>query len=587
MPKKARDGTDTGGLLAYLYGPGKRDEHVDPHMVAAWDPYVDDPARSPDMTLSDLALMLDAPVYALMGAKPKQHVYHVAVRNAPEDRVLSDEEWARVAHEMMQASGIAPHGDGQGCRWVAIRHADDHIHILATKAREDGRQPNLRQDIVRMHKTARRFETEFGLRQLTHGDHTAQRWRKTGELEKAARRGLAEAPRVTLQRTVREAAAAATSDADFFARLGASGLRVQQRIAPDGNVTGYSVALPGDRNSAQQPVWFSGARLAPDLSLPRVRERWQGPAPKSSAAPAEVWRVAEEKVRAAADQLGAGELRQGAGDVAALGDLIVVAAVVSPRMVRDQMRQAAYEFERASRAPAAREMEGQARELYRESAQVLSRSVAAAGRSDAAAALGFLLALVTAVEASQKWHEAQEHRAQAHAAGRAGRLLREAVEVTAGATVAREYKLRQKKPAAGRARSGARWAAGGEQPMAGVVQQAVPGHARAVLTDPAWPGLRTRLMRVERAGEDPAEVLAAVAARRELNSADSVAEVLTWRLDGWRKQRGATAAATGKSPSATTSAGGTGGTGTIRTTGAPAEIRRPPGDEQRGPKRTR
>ncbi|PJE97101.1 mobilization protein [Streptomyces carminius] len=587
MPKKARDGNDTSGLLHYLYGPGKRDEHVDPHMVAAWDPYIEDPARSPNMTITDLALVLDAPVHALLGKKPAKHVYHVAVRNPPEDRQLTDQEWARVACELMHAAGVDPHGDGHGCRWVAVRHAEDHIHIVATKARQDGRQPNLRQDIVRMHEVARRFEVELGLRRLIHGDKTARKWPKTGEAEKAARRGLPETAREVLQRTVREAAAAAASDADFFARLSAGGVRVKQRIAPDGNLTGYAVALPGDRDGQQEPVWFSGARLAADLSLPRVRERWQHPVSPPTAAPTEAWQAAEEKVRRAAEQLGAGGLHQGAGDVAALGDLVVVAAVVSPRLVRDRIREAAREFERASRAPTARSLEGQARGLYRDSSHLLSQS-AAAGRPSTAAVLGLLLALVTAVEASRRWHEAQEYRAQAHAAGRAGKLLREAVEVTAGAAAAREYRPSPKKKAPARSGTGQRLAAAaGGRPMAGAVQQAVPAHARAVLADPAWPALRTRLVEIERSGEDPAEVLATVAARRELGSADSVAEVLSWRLDGWRRQRGAAAAATGPRPSAT-SAGGTGRGGPARTTGAPAPTRRTPGDEQRkGPGRAR
>ncbi|MFI0901903.1 relaxase/mobilization nuclease domain-containing protein [Streptomyces sp. NPDC020983] len=592
MPKKAREGSDTCGLLEYLYGPGKRDEHTDPHMVASWDdPYVEDPAVSLDMTIPDLALILDAPVYALPCKKPPQHVYHVAVRNAPEDRTLTDDEWAKVAREMMHAAGIAEHGDDQACRWVAIRHADDHIHIVATKARQDGRQPNLRQDIVKMHAAAREFEVEFGLRRLTHGDKTARKWPKSGEQEKAVRRGLPEPVRETLQRTVRQAAAAAVSDADFFARLTASGLRVKQRIAPDGNITGYSVAQPGDRDGGQRAVWFPGARLAPDLSLPRVRERWQRPTHVSPVAAAEMWQEAERRVRAAADQLGAGGLREGAGDVAALGDLIVVAAVISPRMVRDRMRQAAYEFERASRAPGDRALEGQARRLYQESTQLLSRSAVAASRhSDTVAALGFLLALATAIEASRRWHQAQEHRVQAEASGRAGRLLREAVEVTAGASAAREYRPRPrratKRPAV--ATSARRSVPqSGERPMAGVVQQAIPHHASAVLTDTAWPALRTRLVEVERAGEDPAEVLAAVAARRELASADSVAEVLTWRLDGWKRQRDAAPNAEGKSPSAT-SAGDTGSSGAARTRGTAGPTRRPPGDEQgRGPRRTR
>jgi hypothetical protein len=587
IPEKLEEGSDTYGLLHYLYGPGRRDEHTDPHMVAAWDPYVDDPGRSPDMTISDLALLLDAPVFAMRGKKPALHVYHVAVRNAPEDRILSDQEWAEVAREMMHAAGLAEHDDDEGCRWVAVRHAEDHIHLVATKAREDGRQPDLHQDIVKMQAAARAFEVQFGLRRLTRGDKTAAQWRKAGELEKAERRGLKEAPRVTLQRTVREAAAQATSEADFFARLAASGVRVKQRIDAEGKVTGYSVAMPGDRNPEQTPIWFSGTRLAPDLSLPRVRERWHTAVLVPPVAPEEMWRLAEGKVRAAAAQLGAGGLAQGAGEVAALGDLIVVAAIVSPRLVRKQIKDAAWEFERASRAPGDRALEGQARGLYRESTRLLSQSAAAAGRSDTVAALGFLLALVTAIEASRRWHEAQDHRAQAQASGQAGRLLREAVEVTAGAAAAREYRPRPKRAPARTGGLRRAPAVSGERPMAGVLQQALPAQATAVLADPAWPALRTRLVAVEKAGEDPVDVLAAVAARRELSSADSVAEVLTWRLDGWQRQRSSTAAASGKSPSPT-STGGAGHTGTARKTGAPGPTRRPPGDEQgKGPKRSR
>ncbi|PNV30924.1 mobilization protein [Streptomyces sp. DH-12] len=586
IPKEARPGDDTAGLLFYLYGPGKRDEHVDPHMVAAWDVAVPDPARSDEFSIPDLALLLDAPVHALRGKRPPLHVFHVAVRNPPEDRRLTDEEWARVARQMMHASGIAPHTDDQGCRWVAVRHADDHIHIVATRAREDGRQPDTSWSRLRMQEAARGFEVEFGLRRLTHADGTASRWRKPGEAEKAARRGLSESARETLQRAVREAAAAAVSDADFFERLAAAGLRVKQRIAPDGNVTGYSVALPGDRNREQKPVWFPGTRLAPDLSLPRVRERWNGP-PVNTQPSADVWRVAAEKVRAAADQLGVGGLHQGAGDVAALGDLIVVAATVSPYLVRSQMRKAAYEFERASRAPAAREMEGQARELYRESIYVLSRSVSAVGRNDTVAALGFLLALVTAVEASRCWHQAQEHRVQAEAAGRAGRLLHEAVEVTVGVNAARECRPSSKRTAA-RAGTGCRAATSpGIRPMAGTVQEAVPEHAREILADPAWPALRARLAEVEKAGDDPGDVLATVAARREVDSADSVAEVLVWRLDGWQRQRSSAVAA---SDSGTTAApaGGAGRTVPTRKQGASSPTRRLPGEEQRkGPKRGR
>ena len=543
IPKKARDGDNTARLLEYLYGPGKRDEHKDPHMVAAWNPYVEDPAKPGTMTIADLAMLLDAPVHALTGRKPLKHVYHVAVRNEATDRRLSDEEWAEVAAEMMHAAGIAPHGDDQGARWVAIRHADDHIHIVATRARQDGRQPNLRRDWVRMQAAARKFEIRFGLVRLASGDKTARVWSTTGESEKARKRGLPETVRETLQRMVREAAAGATSDEDFFARLGAVGVRVRLRIAPDGRTTGYSVALPGDRDRVRTAVWFPGTKLAPDLSLPRVRERWMpGVVGEPASASPEMWRIAAAKVRSASAVLGAGGLHRGAGDVAALGDLVVAAAATAPVLVRDRMRSAAREFERASRAPGARNLEGESRRLYLSSSRTLASAAAAVGRNDTAAMLGFLLALVEALESSRRWHQAQQHRAQELAAARAGRLLREAVEITAGAA-AREARPRVgRAPVANSRRTGSpRAAAGSSRPeerlMMPAVQAALPGRAGEILADPAWPALRARLAAVEQSGEDPGEVLAAVAARRELGTADSVAEVLTWRLDGWMRNR--------------------------------------------------
>ena len=30
-------GNDIGGLLRYLFGPGRANEHTNPHIVAAWD----------------------------------------------------------------------------------------------------------------------------------------------------------------------------------------------------------------------------------------------------------------------------------------------------------------------------------------------------------------------------------------------------------------------------------------------------------------------------------------------------------------------------------------------------------------------
>ncbi|MFE6866582.1 mobilization protein [Kitasatospora sp. NPDC057692] len=524
MPKRARYGDDTVGLLAYLFGPGRHDEHEDAHLVAAWAPGVVHCAASAGWTTGDLALLLDAPVAALDGGAPSRHVYHVAVRNAPCDRVLSDAEWAEVAREMMHTAGIAPLGDRRACRWVAVRHAADHIHIAATAVREDGRLPRLRQDFVRMQQCARHFEVRFGLTRLVSGDRTARRWATAGELAKARRLERAEPVRRTLQRIVRQTASAAGSQEVFFERLESAGVRVQQRTDLGGVVTGYAVALPGDRNAQDRPVWYGGSALAVDLSLPRIRERWHG-APSPPPAADAALRAAEVMIRDATEALRAAGPRAGAGDVGALGDLLAATAGAAPAVVCEEVRRAADEFERAARAPGGRDPGGEARRCFRAASQALADAGALAGRNDTAAFLSLLTALVLAVDAAQRWHAGHGHSAQAEAAARAELGARQAVEICTGALAHRS----------GGGSDNAQKRSLGSRTMAATVQQALPRHARDLLTDPAWPALRRRLVSLQQRGHDPAQMLTRVASSRELTSAHSVAEVLCWRLDGWMR----------------------------------------------------
>ncbi|MFE9048401.1 mobilization protein [Streptomyces rubiginosohelvolus] len=425
MPKKAEGGECTADLLAYLFGPGNHEEHTAPHLVAAWTPALPGPYPGPRMTLSDLGLLLDAPVDALRGPRPAEHVWHISVRNEPDDRVLSDAEWATVAAEMVAAAGIVPHGDARACRWVAVRHADDHIHLVATLARQDGRHPRIRGDIPHMHTAARAFETAWGLTPMSLLDRTARRAPVTGEREKAARRGLPEAARESLQRTVREAAARATTTNDFLTRLRDAGLRVREHHDENGALDGYAVAQPGDRaDRGTRPVWFSGRTLAYDLSLPRIRDRFH-----PMIAPADLAR-AHTRIREAATLLARAGRAEGAGDVAALGDLLVVAAATSPTAVRDQVRAAAAAFEQASRTPGTRTLHGAARAHFKASARALERAPQTARGGGAPAVLTLLIALVEAVEAATAWHRAQHHDAQTRAAARAAALLREAATLT-------------------------------------------------------------------------------------------------------------------------------------------------------------
>jgi hypothetical protein len=76
---------------------------------------------------------------------------------------------------------------------------------------------------------------------------------------------------------VATAAAGTGSQEEFFARLEQAGVIVRLRWgrAPV-EVTGYSVALPGHTNREGEPIWFAGRRLAPDLMMPKLQNRWNG-----------------------------------------------------------------------------------------------------------------------------------------------------------------------------------------------------------------------------------------------------------------------------------------------------------------------
>ncbi|MDW4911553.1 mobilization protein, partial [Streptomyces sp. ADMS] len=173
----------------------KRDEHTDPHLVGSWDGFAPDPGRdtSPDpdpkVTLARLAAALDLRVKQAGTKAPAEHVWHCSVRTDPGDRTLTDAEWNTVARRLVQAVNLAPEGDPDGCRWVAVRHADDHIHILATMVRGDLRRPRMNYDFKKAQAECRRIEQEMDLRQLKPGDGTGAKTPTSAERFKAERTG--------------------------------------------------------------------------------------------------------------------------------------------------------------------------------------------------------------------------------------------------------------------------------------------------------------------------------------------------------------------------------------------------------------
>jgi hypothetical protein len=276
-------GSKAGKLLYYLYGPGKACEHVSPHLVSGWcHPAELEPPLRPggSRDFRYLTGLLEQPLALLGDRAPDQPVWHCAVRAAPGDPDLGDGAWMRIAAEIMHRTGLSRYGEeDEGVRWVAVRHGDNHIHLVATLARQDGRRARLDNDFYRIGEALRDIEAEYGLVAVARADRTAARRPARAESEKATRAGRAEPPRITLRRHVQAAAAAARSEPEFFAALARRGVQVRLRHSEHdpARVTGYAVTVPGARTAAGDPVWFGGGKLAPDLTLPKLRLRWPDP----------------------------------------------------------------------------------------------------------------------------------------------------------------------------------------------------------------------------------------------------------------------------------------------------------------------
>ncbi|WP_371639891.1 relaxase/mobilization nuclease domain-containing protein [Streptomyces virginiae] len=520
-------GSDTRGLIVYLFGPGRRDEHTDPHIVAAWDMAgAPDPGRNPTATHSQLAKRLDYHVdlrtRELGGKKPPQHVWHCPVRTAPGDRYLTDAEWAEVARRIVHATGIAPEDDEKACRWIAVRHADDHIHIMATTVRADGRRPRTHRDGQRAQAECRKIEAEFGLRRLKSGDLTAPRTPTGAERAKAERQGQTVTARQWLREQAYAVAAAVRTEVDYFTVLQSLGIKVKTRLGPEtGDVIGYSLAAPGDTNAAGEPVWYGGSKLAPDLSINRLRERLPdqklADRPQYVADPADPWRHTTTAIHAARTVLDSGDDAAAQGHLVAFGDALYNIASATTGPHRAELRAAAVGFNRARRS--ATRADHQAATALRKAAKEL----AYASNEPGGLAIALLFATVHLARAAAKWHEQRGHEQQAAAAEEAFRHLQAGYQQAAPPVLA---DLARRAPGAATAR---RY----EQD----VRTDLPNHADRILADPTWTALTTTLAHAETAGHNPRRLLADVGTQRELDSAEHPAEVLNWRITAQPNRR--------------------------------------------------
>ncbi len=366
MISKIKRGRDVGGLMAYLFGPGKHNEHTDPHVVAHWSglPGETVPVAAdgePDLAplIADLKTELRAA--GLLGKADT--VWHCSVAIPAGDGSLSDAHWREVAEAVAEAVGLEDDQAG-AVRWVAVRHGlsaagNDHIHIAATLA---GRtrfgdavdRTFMANDYALVRGVCNGFERSWRLTATGTGTGAAHREPTLAETEIAARRGMRTEQRLRLGRAVRSAAVASRGPADFTARLAAEGITATFTRPSDqrpGTFLGVAFHTADYTDAKGVPVAFSGRTLGRDLSAPALQARWDA---RAAAAPGSGGKELAELVdllAAAASAATPDTLAALRGHIAAGADALWAAAEAVEADRDGTWHTAAAEAARAAREP--------------------------------------------------------------------------------------------------------------------------------------------------------------------------------------------------------------------------------------------
>ena len=164
----SRHGYDVASVLEDVYGPGPAAGRPAARIVAGWRPPAElEPSTQPggQRAVRPLARLMEMPLVALGGRASRKPVWHCRLNAAPQDSALSDDEWAQVAGDVMERTGLAPAGrTDDAVPWVAIRRGANSIHIVAVLARQDGGWPRLSSDGYRVQQACQAAEERYGLR---------------------------------------------------------------------------------------------------------------------------------------------------------------------------------------------------------------------------------------------------------------------------------------------------------------------------------------------------------------------------------------------------------------------------------------
>lgn len=303
MPNIVRGGR-MKGLVAYLAGPGRANEHTNPMVVAGDDrvTFAVEPGKelSHDDAMTIGSIMdqpreaygteVTVPVkqwddekqsYVKTGSKDA-HVWHCSLSLRAEEGRVSPEKWKAIAEDFVDRMGFIDPDGAKSSRWVAIHHGsskkgNDHIHIAVQMVREDGTKANAFGDFKKAQTVCSELETKHGLEVVESREQQRSiSADKPAERAKAKQQGRPMSARYELRRRLRTALATSSSADEYIGRL----VDLNVKVAPSfergsmDKVRGYKVALPDVTDTDGKAIWYAPSKLDATLGWPNIRKRF-------------------------------------------------------------------------------------------------------------------------------------------------------------------------------------------------------------------------------------------------------------------------------------------------------------------------
>ncbi len=155
-------------LIRYLFGPGMVHEHLDPRVLTSGIVMGVEEGRALNTgELADLGASLDADEDCWRTSPAGGHIWHLSLSLAQQDRQLTDDQWAAIAHRAVEAIGFEREGV-EPAAWVAVAHGtgakgNQHIHIAASLVRLDGSRVKIWQDRKTLSRVCNECEHTYDL----------------------------------------------------------------------------------------------------------------------------------------------------------------------------------------------------------------------------------------------------------------------------------------------------------------------------------------------------------------------------------------------------------------------------------------